>query len=72
MKFNSFRKNTTFSKIVYAIFAIVGLLFLVQVGIFVWGVGEVINSVQDSGGVKSALIELAKDAKDIKEAYDAQ
>ncbi|UZV41103.1 hypothetical protein vBVpaMR16F_37 [Vibrio phage vB_VpaM_R16F] len=73
MTFNrSSKKKTTVEKMVYAIFAVVAILITVQIGLVVWGASEIITSVQDSGGVKEALIDLAKDAKDIKDAFNEQ
>ncbi|AUR87604.1 TMhelix containing protein [Vibrio phage 1.101.O._10N.261.45.C6] len=64
--------KTSIEKAVYAVFAVVVVFMVLQVGFMVWAGFEVVTSVNEAGGVKEALIGAAKDVKDITDAYKGE
>ena len=71
MKINNLtRKKTTIEKVVIGFIVFVALLVTAQLVGIAWLTTEVVSSVSESGGVKESLVQLAKDASDIKEAFN--
>lgn len=64
------RKKTTIEKVVIGFIVFVALLVTVQLVGIAWLTTEVVSSVSEEGGVKESLVQLARDASDIKKAFN--